>query len=46
MLIVVPTAMLMSSLGDSVHQLVNDVQKNTLKIPAPRPGVKDWPPMG
>ena len=28
--------MLMSSLGDSVHQLVHDVQNNTLKIPAPR----------
>ena len=45
-LIVVPTAMLMSSLGDSVHQLVNDVQNNTLKIPAPRPGVEAWPVVG
>ncbi|MGO9372158.1 MAG: AI-2E family transporter [Syntrophobacteraceae bacterium] len=45
-LIVTPTAMLMSSLGDSVHQLVKDVQNNLLKIPAPRPGVEEWPIIG
>jgi predicted PurR-regulated permease PerM len=45
-LIVVPTAMLMSSLGDSVRQLVHDVQSNALKIPAPRPGVEAWPVVG
>jgi predicted PurR-regulated permease PerM len=45
-LIVVPTAMLMSSLGDSVQQLVHDVQNNSLKIPAPRPGVEAWPVVG
>ncbi|MGO9242601.1 MAG: AI-2E family transporter [Bryobacteraceae bacterium] len=45
-LIVTPTAMLMSSLGDSVRQLVNDVQNNSLKIPAPRPGVDEWPIVG
>jgi predicted PurR-regulated permease PerM len=45
-LIVAPTAMLMSSLGDSVHQLVNDVQHNALKIPAPRPRVEAWPLVG
>ena len=45
-LIVVPTAMLMSSLGDSVRQLVHDVQNNTLQIPAPRPGVAAWPVVG
>ena len=45
-LIVVPTAMLLSALGDAVHQLVNDVQHNTLKIPAPRPGVAAWPVVG
>ena len=45
-LIVAPTAMLMSSLGDSVYQLVNDVQNNSLKIPAPRPGVEEWPDVG
>lgn len=45
-LIVAPTAMLLSSLGDSVHQLVNDVQNNSLKVPAPRPGVEEWPVVG
>ena len=45
-LIVVPTALLMSSLGDSVQQLVHDVQNNTLQIPAPRPGVEAWPVVG
>lgn len=45
-LIVAPTAMLMSSLGDSVHQLINDVQNNTLRIPVPRPGVEGWPIIG
>jgi len=44
--IVVPTIMLASSLGDSVHQLVKDVQSNSLKIPAPRPGVEEWPLIG
>jgi predicted PurR-regulated permease PerM len=45
-LIVVPTAVLMSSLGDSVHRLVSDVQSNTLRIPAPRGGVAQWPVIG
>jgi predicted PurR-regulated permease PerM len=45
-LIVAPTAMLMSSLGDSVQRLINDVQNNTLRIPAPRPGVEQWPVVG
>jgi predicted PurR-regulated permease PerM len=45
-LIVVPTAMLVSSLGDSVQQLVHDVQNNALKIPAPRLSVEAWPVVG
>ena len=45
-LIVVPTAMLLSSLGDSVQDLIHAVQHNTLKIPAPRPGVEAWPIVG
>src|SRR5215217_3270068 len=45
-LIVVPTAMLMSSLGDAVQRLVHDVQNNALQIPAPRPGVEAWPVVG
>jgi predicted PurR-regulated permease PerM len=43
---VVPTAALMNSLGDSVHQLINDVQDNTLEIPPPREGVAEWPLVG
>ncbi len=45
-LIVVPTAVLMSSLGDSVHQLIIDVQENTLEIPAPPDAVATWPIVG
>jgi predicted PurR-regulated permease PerM len=45
-LIVVPAAVLMSSLGDSVQQFIHAVQSNTLEIPAPRPGVEDWPIVG
>ncbi len=45
-LIVAPTAMLMSSLGDSVRQFVYDVRNNSLQIPAPRPGIEGWPIIG
>ena len=45
-LIVAPTAVLMSSLGDSVHQLVQDVQNDTLQIPAPPASVAGWPVVG
>ena len=45
-LILVPTAVLMSSLGDSVHQLIIDVQENTLEIPAPPDAVATWPVVG
>jgi hypothetical protein len=45
-LIVVPTAVLMSSLGDSVRQLITDVQENTLAIPAPPDAVATWPVVG
>jgi predicted PurR-regulated permease PerM len=45
-LIVMPTALLMDSLGSSIHDLVGAVQHNTLEIPAPREGVKDWPIVG
>lgn len=36
----------MNSLGDSVKQLISDVQANTLKIPAPRESVANWPVIG
>jgi predicted PurR-regulated permease PerM len=45
-LIVVPSAVLLSSLGDSVRQLITDVQQNTLQIPAPRPGITKVPLIG
>jgi len=45
-LIVVPTAVLMSSLADTVRELVHQVQNNTLQIPAPRAGVREWPVVG
>ncbi len=44
--IVVPTAVLMSSLGDSIHELINDVQNDTLEIPAPPESVAGWPLVG
>jgi predicted PurR-regulated permease PerM len=46
LLIVVPSAVLMSSFGDSVRQLIQDVQHDTLPIPPPRPGVAQWPLVG
>jgi len=45
-LIVAPTAILMSSLGDSVQRLVHDVQTDALVIPAPRESVAGWPVIG
>ena len=45
-LIVAPTAVLLNSLGDSVHRLIDAVQQNTLQVPAPRPGVAEWPVVG
>lgn len=45
-IIVVPTAILMASLGDSVQELVQQVKDNTLQIPEPRAGVADWPLVG
>ena len=45
-LIIGPTAILMSSLGDSVHGLVENVQNDTLEIPAPPDSVAGWPVVG
>ena len=44
--IIAPTAVLVSSLGDSVQQLIHAVRDNALQIPPPRPGVADWPIVG
>jgi predicted PurR-regulated permease PerM len=46
LLIGVPTALLMASLGDSLQGLVAQVRGGTLKIPAPWPGVAQWPLVG
>lgn len=45
-LIVVPTALLITSSSDSIHKLINSMNNNTLKIPAPSPNVADWPIVG
>jgi len=44
--IVLPTAVLMGALGDSIHDLVDSVHENTLVIPAPKPSVAEWPVVG
>ena len=46
LLIVAPTALLVDSFGNSIHDLVDAVQHNTLEIPAPREGIRDWPIVG
>lgn len=45
-LILVPTTVLMSSFGDSIRQLVHDVESNSLRIPPPRESVAQWPVVG
>lgn len=45
-LIVAPTTMLLSSLGDSTYKLVSDIRRNTLYVPAPSPMVGTWPVIG
>ena len=44
--LVVPIAILMSSLGDSVRTLIEAVQQNTLQIPPPPETVAAWPVIG
>jgi predicted PurR-regulated permease PerM len=46
LLIGVPTALLMVSLGDSLQNLVAAVRGGTLKIPAPLSSVAQWPLIG
>jgi predicted PurR-regulated permease PerM len=43
---VVPIALLMGSLGDSIRALIEAVQQNTLQIPAPPETVEAWPIIG
>ena len=41
-----PTAVLMVSLGNSVHDFVTSVLDNTFRVPAPFPGLAEWPLIG
>src|SRR5688572_25132148 len=45
-LIVVPTTLLLGSLGDSVHDLVGRLRNNTLQIPAPPQRLAEVPVVG
>jgi predicted PurR-regulated permease PerM len=45
-LIVVPTAVLLGSLGDTVHRLIDGLQQNKLQIPPPSLGVAAMPVIG
>jgi predicted PurR-regulated permease PerM len=46
LIILVPTALLLNSLGDSIRGLVKGVEEGTLKIPQPRESMKKWPLIG
>jgi predicted PurR-regulated permease PerM len=45
-LIVGPTAIVLTSMGESVHTLIASLHNNTLHIPPPPPGVAEWPIVG
>lgn len=45
-LIVVPTWLLINSFADSIQSLIHAVQQNTLQVPPPREGVRNWPIAG
>ena len=45
-LIVLPTAVLLVSLGGSVHDFVTSFLDNTFRTPAPSPSVAEWPVVG
>jgi predicted PurR-regulated permease PerM len=45
-LIGAPTALLMSSVGESIQELIANARAGTLAIPAPAPGVAQWPLIG
>jgi predicted PurR-regulated permease PerM len=45
-LFVAPTALLMSSLGDTIQEFIQDVQSNSIKIPAPPDSIAAWPLVG
>jgi predicted PurR-regulated permease PerM len=45
-LLVVPTAVLMNSLGDTVQDLIDRVQTNAIEVPPPSDSVATWPFVG
>jgi predicted PurR-regulated permease PerM len=45
-LIGLPTAVLMSSVGESAQDFIGNVRNNTIAIPAPPPSVATWPIVG
>ncbi|MGY3879023.1 AI-2E family transporter [Aeromonas enteropelogenes] len=45
-LIVVPTAILTSSLADTITSLIHDMRNNTLQLPLPKESVAGWPVIG
>ena len=45
-LIVLPTAVLLMSLGDSVHDFFTSVVDKTFRFPSPSPEVAEWPLVG
>ena len=45
-LIVVPVAVLMNSLGDSVQNLVQKIQAGQIAVPPPHPDIEGWPIVG
>ena len=45
-LIVIPTLLLMNSVGHSIQDLVRAVQQDTVAVPAPPEAVKGWPIVG
>src|SRR5262245_48077110 len=45
-LFIAPTALLMNSFGSSLLDFVRAVQQNTLNIPPPREGIRNWPFVG
>ena len=46
LLIVAPTALLISSVQGSILRFVDDAQHNRFEIPAPREDVREWPIVG
>ncbi|MDM0000665.1 AI-2E family transporter [Variovorax sp. J22P240] len=45
-LVVAPTAVVLSSLGDSVYETIVNLRDDDLKVPPPPPGVAEWPVVG